>query len=724
MTWELRIHHLDINWPGDATIIQAVSTANNVQTIRTVLIDGGKAAAGAIVHDYLVNLGVAALDVIAVTHPDDDHMCGITTLLDNTDTKLYDNTTIYDLGEPHEKIVKYNKRKPDGTLGPSAPYTKYIDAINRVNTRVRKTALVNSFDIVLYDKNGMATIPRKDVVTSVTRASGSVQKTFKDPAHLVGQEIMWTGMTVPSGAPTIKCVAANKYVLQADGTKRYLSAKTIYDGTRMSDSEIAEMESKHEGNENAKSLAFLIVFNNFRYYVGGDLESDQEDGCINKAAGAFQPGLMALFNPNGLMSGRVLAMKASHHGSNVSSSRAFIDQLRPSATFISTGKKNKHEHPGQATVNVLDGYRRSPILGDPKKGDRHPLRGVPPAPFQGPTRYYLTSWYDDTPNTYGGDRSMTAGDPKNSKPGHIVLSVTEDQSNRPVVGQTYRGIHAAVETIRVAMNASVVSTEIADAGATYGTAHAAAKAVGGDSKAVDGALNAAAWLGDNEEDEIRQDGVITSALKDNFKGGAAAVKAAKCVEAPGGQDNRVSKIGKGVGDAVGWVVCGSDATKIEQEALTGGASSNAAKAAAIAATAGWPDVEDAAYAAGAAMGAVYAGASVAVAVTIAVAMAATVADASALDIATYTTKAAIAANVSKPLAAVAGAAAAASWWAGDMDKVEEATRAALIAAGYSSGPHQAGAKAKMDATLSGGNTLFEVTYFDLATGKDETIAHS
>jgi hypothetical protein len=76
---------------------------------------------------------------------------------------------------------------------------------------------------------------------------------------------------------------------------------------------------------NEKSLAVEVTFGNFRYYVGGDIETAQENS------------IQLLLNNTGDAAGRVLAMKTSHHGANTATARGFVDQLRPSAAFISCG---------------------------------------------------------------------------------------------------------------------------------------------------------------------------------------------------------------------------------------------------------------------------------------------------------------------------------------------------------------------------------------------------
>ena len=46
-------------------------------------------------------------------------------------------------------------------------------------------------------------------------------------------------------------------------------------------------------------------------------------------------------------------LKVGHHGSNTSTSDAFIKYLKPKEAIISCGKNNKYGHPHKETVSTL-----------------------------------------------------------------------------------------------------------------------------------------------------------------------------------------------------------------------------------------------------------------------------------------------------------------------------------------------------------------------------------
>ena len=46
-------------------------------------------------------------------------------------------------------------------------------------------------------------------------------------------------------------------------------------------------------------------------------------------------------------------LKIAHHGSNGSTSRAFLEKVNPQVAVISCGKNNYYGHPGEETISRL-----------------------------------------------------------------------------------------------------------------------------------------------------------------------------------------------------------------------------------------------------------------------------------------------------------------------------------------------------------------------------------
>ena len=47
-------------------------------------------------------------------------------------------------------------------------------------------------------------------------------------------------------------------------------------------------------------------------------------------------------------------LKVGHHGSRTSSSKEFIDKVKPKYSIISVGKNNRYGHPNKEVLNTLD----------------------------------------------------------------------------------------------------------------------------------------------------------------------------------------------------------------------------------------------------------------------------------------------------------------------------------------------------------------------------------
>jgi beta-lactamase superfamily II metal-dependent hydrolase len=69
----LEAHYIDVG-QGDSILVQLPSG-------QTILIDGGTASAGYTVVAYLNRLGVSKIDHLIATHPHEDHIGGLITVL-------------------------------------------------------------------------------------------------------------------------------------------------------------------------------------------------------------------------------------------------------------------------------------------------------------------------------------------------------------------------------------------------------------------------------------------------------------------------------------------------------------------------------------------------------------------------------------------------------------------------------------------------------------------
>ncbi|WP_433074304.1 ComEC/Rec2 family competence protein [Dactylosporangium sp. CA-052675] len=726
MTWTLEIHHLDIGMVGDATIIVARHPGNppaQAAIRRTVLIDGGKTGSAPTVDTYLANtLNIPTVDVIAVTHFDEDHFYGISRLLQNNIGR-YNDAILYDTGRlDGSEDTRYTE---DGHGVRHAVDSEYYDyrttAANKPGPFVYATQHVNSFDIVDYNGAGQAVIPR-GVVNARPSRRDPAARNWREPHWLLGKDIMWgNGLVEPNwavsavpvyapGRPSLMCVTANKYVLQPGGGMTFCSNQPVH----------AEND-----DENPKSLGFLLTFGNFKYFVAGDLERAQEDGHVNhEMVPVLQNGVKFRLNPTDDLAGRVLVVKSSHHGSNSATSWEFITRVRPAAAIISTGPRNRHHHPAESTINVLDGYPELPILGDPTNANRHPPE--PPPPPRRPVEQFLTGYREPNvvpPLSYGGTVSQTAGHPANGLPGHIVVRVTEAQSVLSPVGQIRRGVIAAGNAANAVTGyapALGLVDQVGEAGGARGVVQAAARATGATDQQATQALTAVMWLGDLENNGNPVHGLVTQA-------GAAATAPGATPASIDGVINayplaiRTSIGGPGMAIIRATMVTAAGPgyrLGVANAATAAGATVDEALAASVAATVAYAannGRDDAAYAGIAAYAAAHAGATAAQAAVLGAAMGALVlvldATRTARIVVDAARHAALNAQLTAPHAAFAAAVTAAAHYLGEPNDVRDGVRAALLRIGLAGGAaNGAGNAAHVAADAVNPATLFTVSY--------------
>lgn len=122
-----------------------------------------------------------------------------------------------------------------------------------------------------------------------------------------------------------KTLIINKYIFS------FLN-QTIYDG---------EAE-----NENSNIIYFN--FKKYKFLLMGDATEINEQEIINK------------YNIE-----KISFLKVGHHGSKTSSSKKFIDAIKPNVSLISVGKNNRYRHPN---IEVIDNLKQSNIFRTDEMG--------------------------------------------------------------------------------------------------------------------------------------------------------------------------------------------------------------------------------------------------------------------------------------------------------------------------------------------------------------------
>lgn len=108
---------------------------------------------------------------------------------------------------------------------------------------------------------------------------------------------------------------------------------------------LGEEPVHHGSDENDMSIALLIQYGNFRYFVGGDIESHTE------AKMAERDLVM-----------NVDVYQANHHASHTSSSAAFLLDLLPTLIVVSNGDHGGFRHPRQVTLNNYAALDSAPTV--------------------------------------------------------------------------------------------------------------------------------------------------------------------------------------------------------------------------------------------------------------------------------------------------------------------------------------------------------------------------
>lgn len=116
-------------------------------------------------------------------------------------------------------------------------------------------------------------------------------------------------------------------------------------------------------NENDYSVAAVLRFGAFDYFVGGDLSGEMVTSMYGYAYHDVEAAVAGKV-------GDVDVYRVSHHGSDHSSSPVWLAQLDPEVSIVSAGDGNSYGHPRPAAVERLlaTGALYLTERGDPRTG--------------------------------------------------------------------------------------------------------------------------------------------------------------------------------------------------------------------------------------------------------------------------------------------------------------------------------------------------------------------
>jgi beta-lactamase superfamily II metal-dependent hydrolase len=177
----------------------------------------------------------------------------------------------------------------------------------------------------------------------------------------------WPTINLGTGVNVTILNANGKDTMQADGTTPVSGDHTTQGGNG-------------PPSENDYSVAVKITYGNWKYATAGDSDGEYNTSANDYTYNNIETKIGPLF-------GNVDTMRANHHGSDHSSSQAYIDTLKPETTFISCGS-NSYGHPGNRMLDALrdvvrDGGTGSDIYLANNPCDDYQSDGTTPTDYTG-----------------------------------------------------------------------------------------------------------------------------------------------------------------------------------------------------------------------------------------------------------------------------------------------------------------------------------------------------
>ena len=122
-------------------------------------------------------------------------------------------------------------------------------------------------------------------------------------------------------------------VLEKKNIKYYSCIKEL----NIDNNKLYFLQTKEYDNENDNSNVIYTELNGYKFMFMGDAGVDKEKNILDK------------YNLSDID-----VLKVGHHGSKTSSSKNFIDEIKPKYSIISVGKNNRYGHPNKEVLNNLE----------------------------------------------------------------------------------------------------------------------------------------------------------------------------------------------------------------------------------------------------------------------------------------------------------------------------------------------------------------------------------
>ena len=122
-------------------------------------------------------------------------------------------------------------------------------------------------------------------------------------------------------------------VLNKKKIKYYSCIKEL----NIDDNKLYFLNTKEYNNENDNSNVIYTELNGYKFMFMGDAGIEKEEDILDK------------YNI-----GDIDVLKVGHHGSQTSSSKELINEIKPNYSIISVGKNNRYGHPNKEVLNNLE----------------------------------------------------------------------------------------------------------------------------------------------------------------------------------------------------------------------------------------------------------------------------------------------------------------------------------------------------------------------------------
>ena len=119
--------------------------------------------------------------------------------------------------------------------------------------------------------------------------------------------------------------------------KRKITYNSCINKLNIDNSKLYFLQTREYDNENDNSNVIYLDFNGYKFLFMGDAGIEKEKDIINK-----------------YHISNIDILKVGHHGSKTSSSKEFINNVKPNYSIISVSKNNIYHHPNKEVLKILE----------------------------------------------------------------------------------------------------------------------------------------------------------------------------------------------------------------------------------------------------------------------------------------------------------------------------------------------------------------------------------